>query len=50
MIGFLAGDQLRFEYTNYREETSVRHVIFIGLDYGEYFVPTLEALQQFQHR
>ena len=35
MIGFLAGDQLRFEYTNYREETSVRHVIFLGLDYGE---------------
>ena len=35
MIGFLAGDQLRFEYTNYREETSVRHVILLGLDYGE---------------
>lgn len=35
MLGFHTGDQLSFDYTNYRGETSVRHVIFIGLDYGE---------------
>ena len=35
ILVFRAGQKLRFPYENYRGETSVREVEFIGLDYGE---------------
>lgn len=32
---FLPGQKLRFEYTNHRNVTETREVVFKGLDYGD---------------
>ena len=34
ILVFRAGQRLRFSYENYRGETSIREVEFVGLDYG----------------